>query len=515
VKHREHKYAFVKDAFSEGKESVLKILSETKTKASVIKGAWDAVSEVKRSVQSRAEQTVQEVLSCFQELTDCLNTRCNELICSVEELKKAKLKSLEIQQEELETALGNVWSSIEFTERALEHGSEVDILNMRKQMSGRLQELNSARWQLEPSAHDGFKFCPDYQLKQALPSFGDVTDVATHAGSSTVTMGHGSEGVMYNTLNGQLIEFWITANELSGGKRTEGGDVFEVEISTEDGEIVFNNPIEDCGNGTYSFCFTPVHGNMEYLLSVTLSGCHVRGSPFAWVNEIWNLCTNEEDVYGGEKKDEYKDRKRDYIDERHVTYSNDMTSGYIQLTENKMKAKFQQHYPYAMLIRSKMAVFGSSSFSSGKHSWKVCISGNFTAGFAFGVGGIPQHQYPCDSQWMWSSGHKYQPSSQCQQRVITNCRDNDAIEFYLDCDNQTLMMYNQRTMELDTWREIQGQVCPMFILCCKGDEVYLPCELTSSHSLQTGSKKVLKEKSKHQKKIEQKKRWAEKVKNTN
>ena len=290
VKHREHKYAFVKDAFSEGKESVLKILSETKTKASVLKGALDAVAEVERSVQSHAEQTVQEVFNCFQELTDCLNSRCNELISIVEELKKAKLKTLELQQEELETALGSVWSSVEFTERALEHGSEVDILNMRKQMSARLQELNSARWQLEPSAHDRFKFCPDYQLKQALPSFGNVTDVFTHAGSSTVTMGHGSEGVMCNTLDGQFIEFLITAKESSGGKRTEGGDVFEVEISAKNGEFVVFKPTEDCGNGTYSFCFTPFHGNVEYQLSVTLSGCHVRGSPFTWVNEQGEPC---------------------------------------------------------------------------------------------------------------------------------------------------------------------------------------------------------------------------------
>ena len=186
VKHREHKYTFVKDAFSKGKESVLKILSETKTKASVLQEALDGVAEVKRSVQSNAEQTVKEVFNCFQELTACLNTRCNELICSIEELKKAKLKSLEIQQGDLETALGSVQSSIEFTERALEHGSEVDILNMRKQMSCRLQELNSAIWQLEPSAHDHFEFLPDYQLQQTLPIFGEVTDVLAHTGSSDV-----------------------------------------------------------------------------------------------------------------------------------------------------------------------------------------------------------------------------------------------------------------------------------------------------------------------------------------
>ena len=492
VKHREHKFTFVKDAFSKGKEGVLKILSETKTKASVLKEALDSVAEVKRSVQSNAEQTVQEVLSCFQELTGCLNTRCNELICSVEELKKSKLKSLEIQQGELETAQGSVLSSIEFTERALEHGSEVDILNMRKQMSCRLQELNSAEWQLEPSAHDRFKFFPDDQLKQALPNFGDVTDVFTHAGSSTVTMGHGSEGVMYNTLNGQLTEFLVTAKELNGRKRAEGGDIFEVEISTQEGELVHNNPAKDCGNGTYSFCFTPIHGGMEYQLSVKLNGCHVRGSPFAWFNEIWNLYTQDQGEYG-------------YPDGRH--------SCYIQLTENNMKATFQQRIQPACNYRwdphyairhvdvgyhhdNKFTVFGSSSFGFGKHSWKVSISGDFTAGFAFGVGAIPQNQYPCDftggftfgvgaipqnqypndSHWTWSSGHKYQPSSQCQQSAITNCMNNDLIEFYLDCDNQTLTMYNQRTTQLDTWRRIQGEVRPVFELCRSRDEVTLPCQ---------------------------------------
>ena len=293
---------------------------------------------------------------------------------------------------------------------------------------------------------------------------------------------------MYNTLNGQLTEFLVTAKELNGRKRAEGGDIFEVEISTQEGELVHNNPAKDCGNGTYSFCFTPIHGIMEYQLSVKLNGCHVRGSPFAWFNEIWNLYTQDQGEYV-------------YPDGRH--------SCYIQLTENNMKAtlNFRQRYhrrsnfydhnydycydpddrydPHDRYdpgvdddyhIDSKFTVFGSSSFGFGKHSWKVSISGDFTAGFAFGVGAIPQNQYPNDSHWTWSSGHKYQPSSQCQQSAITNCMNNDLIEFYLDCDNQTLTMYNQRTTQLDTWRRIQGEVHPMFQLCRSRDEVTLPCQ---------------------------------------
>ena len=66
VKHREHKYTFVKDAFVEKKESVLKILLQTKGKAGLLKEAIDRVSEMRRSVELYAEQTVQEVTNTFQ-----------------------------------------------------------------------------------------------------------------------------------------------------------------------------------------------------------------------------------------------------------------------------------------------------------------------------------------------------------------------------------------------------------------------------------------------------------------
>ncbi|XP_020627068.1 tripartite motif-containing protein 45-like isoform X4 [Orbicella faveolata] len=451
VKHREHKYTFVKDAFSKGKESVLKILSETKTKASVLKEALDGVAEVKRSVQSHAEQTAREVFNCFQELTACLNTRCNELICSVEELKKAKLKPLEILQGELETALGSVQSSIEFTERALELGSEVDILNMCKQMSCRSQELNSAKWQLEPSAHGGFKFLPDYQLQRALPSFGDVTDVCTHAASSTVTMGHGSEGVMYNTLNGQLIEFLITANDWKGSKRKEGGDVFEVEISTEEGEIVFNKRAKDCGNGTYSFCFTPIHENKKHQLSVKLDGCDVKGSPFTWVNEMWNLCSEVVD------------------DLREKSHYIELTLKRTRATYCHTRAQFEDQNSRRTMLSPPptgdgCTVFGSSSFGFGKHSWKVCISGNFSAGLVLGVGVSPQKQCPCEFRWTWTSSRR---------KLLR--KNSGVFELYLDCDNHTLMIYNQRTKQLERMRGVQGEVRPMFKMSSIGDEVSLPC----------------------------------------
>ena len=278
VKHHEHKYTFVKDTFVEKRESLVKILLQTKGKAGLLKEAIDRVSEMRRGVELHAEQTVQEVIDTFQKQTACLNARCEELIHGVQELKKVKEKSLEVQQEELESALCSVQSSVKFTEKALENGSEVEILNMCKKMSSRLQELNSEIWQLEPCAHDVFRFHADEQLYQVLTSYGTITDLCTEASISTVTMGHGLEGVMYNMIIGQPVEFTVTAKEKNGVKRKEGGDKCEVKICAPEGKNVFDDvaqfPAKDVGNGTYSFNFTPNQKDVQYQLSVKLkSSC--------------------------------------------------------------------------------------------------------------------------------------------------------------------------------------------------------------------------------------------------
>ena len=286
VKHREHKYSFVKDAFSNRKDSVMKILLETKTKASTLRNALDRLSEISDSIQSRVEESVQDITNFFNDLTVCIDTRRNKLINEAKELGKTKLKSLEIQQEELKTALGTFQSSVEFTEKAFKNGSEVEILSMQGQISARLQDLNSAKLQLKPCADDAMKFEADNQLKQDIATSGVITDVVTHAGRSTVTMEHGLEGVMYNTLCGQSVKFTIVAKEQNGRKRTEGGDLF---LACCDGgtELEFLD-VRDSGDGTYTFSYTPTSEG-QYKLAVKLMGLDVRGSPFSWFVEKWHL----------------------------------------------------------------------------------------------------------------------------------------------------------------------------------------------------------------------------------
>ena len=293
VKHRDHKYTFVKDAFSKRKESLMEFLSETKTKSSKLKEALDRVSDMKTSIHSCAEQTVQKIVKGFDELRALINTRHLELIRDVENLKEAKLTSLELQQQELEKAQGCVQSGVDFTEKAFENGCEVEILNMHRQMISRLQELNAVQLKLEPCVDNVFTLRDDKvsrELEHEIAKFCVVTDTVAHAGMSTVTMGHGQEGVMYNTLCGQPVEFKITARKESGTIISEGGDIFDVQVYSKEAEnLVASMKVRPCSeNGFYCFSHTPEKEGY-YTLSVMLHDHHIQSSPFMWFVEKWKL----------------------------------------------------------------------------------------------------------------------------------------------------------------------------------------------------------------------------------
>ena len=476
VKHRDHKYTFVKDAFAKGKENLLKILLEAETKATSLTEAVAGVLEMKDNVNSYADETVQEVVECFTDLTTSLNTRCHQLVTEIGELKNSKLKSLEIQREQLETALASLQSSLDFTKKALENGSEVEILNMQKHFFSRLHVLTSTKCQLEPCINEGLKFTDDKRLKGDIDKFGAVAGEVslTFAFLSTVTMEKGEEGVIYNTLCGQLIKFVITAKEYIGKRRMVGGDTFNVFItlaqSHEDGAPL---NIQDCGGGTYSFCHTPMEAG-NYKLSVQLKNRHVKGSPFTWVVEKWSLALDSSEDSKGQLK---------FLEDN-------MTALYKVDCSEELCIRPLIHRWHSTKIsttylqgRSDKAPFcvGDLNFMDGKHMWRVQIHGDISNGFSFGIIASNRHNAKNlterQKMWIWNSGMKQYPDKEegplGNMSIINNCISGDIIELYLDCERRTLKMFNPRTARTDTWEGVEGEVSPLFQMTNDGDKVSL------------------------------------------
>ena len=446
VEHRNHNYIFVKDAFAKSKMSMWKILEVTKSKVHILEEALKAVLDMKKSVKSSAEKREQEVKTYFKQCLAMLENRLEVLVSEINDAQRAKMNDLETQQEYLEMALGVVKSSVEFTQDAFENGGQVEVLSMKKQVSARLEELNSKKWQLEPYADDTFTFETGDKFKTMLPYIGNISHVTTYAGSSVLTMGHGSEGVMYNPLCGQLLEFTITAKTYSGMERIEGGDICVVEIQDPDLDCETVDDVQDNEDGTYRFQYTPVTMG-QYYMSVKLNGFPLQGSPFTWLAEEWDLMIVSSSILPC-------------------------------LSLNKLRAECAYYKSYYKEYRA--TVSGSVGFNVGQHSWKVRISSKTWQKFGLGCFDSELREsgkvLRSDSgdQWTWySASHKYQPSLGVQESLLTHVTIGDIIEVYLDCDNNRLSMYNQNTGQSDTWDEVNGEVFPVFYLDSCGDKIFL------------------------------------------
>lgn len=165
-------------------------------------------------------------------------------------------------------------SSCNFTEQALSHGTEAEVLLVKKQMSERLIELASQELPLQPGENDQLDFLVETEgLKKSIHNLGTI--VTTNAvASETVATGEG----LRHCVVGVPTSVTITTKDKDGELCKMGNAVITAEISSPDGSKG-EGEILDNKNGTYEYLFTaPKEGTFN--LSLRLYDQHIKGSPF-------------------------------------------------------------------------------------------------------------------------------------------------------------------------------------------------------------------------------------------
>lgn len=182
-----------------------------------------------------------------------------------------------VLQAQLDTLLQGqegINSSCNFTEEALSHGTEAEVLLVKKQMGERLIELANQELPLQPGENDQLDFLVETDgLKKSIHNLGTV--VTTNAvASETVATGEG----LRHCIVGVPTAITITTKDKDGELCKMGNAVISAEISSPDGRKV-DGEILDNKNGTYEYLFTASKEG-SYNLSLRLYNQHIRGSPF-------------------------------------------------------------------------------------------------------------------------------------------------------------------------------------------------------------------------------------------
>ncbi|KAM9292243.1 tripartite motif-containing protein 3 isoform 2-T2 [Gastrophryne carolinensis] len=272
--HREHCTVPLKDVVEQHKASLRSQLDSIKARIPQLTSAIDLVTDISRQLSERKSAAVTEICTTFEELERALQQRKSALLHDLEATSVSKQKVLQAQLSALRQGLDNMESSLRFTEQALGHGSETEVLLVRKQMSERLHELGSRDFPLLPQQNPQLEFRVETDgLRRSLQNLGALLTTSAIAYTSVAT----GEGLR-QALVGHQTSVTVTTKDKDGELVRSGNATLQAQLNCPDGGA-HEGEVTDNKNGTYEVQYTPRHEG-EHHLHLRLYGQPLRGSPF-------------------------------------------------------------------------------------------------------------------------------------------------------------------------------------------------------------------------------------------
>ncbi|XP_072118517.1 tripartite motif-containing protein 2-like isoform X3 [Mobula birostris] len=242
AEHREHRTVPLKDVVEQHKAALRKQLDTIKSRLPQLNTAIELIDGICRQLTVNKDEAVGQVL----------RRQLQQLIQGREQIR----------------------SSSEFTEQALSQGTEAEVLLVKKQMNETLRELAEQEFPLHPQENEHLECVVETEaVRRSLQNLGALLTTSAVA-RQTVASGEG----LRNTVVGQPTTVTITTKDKDGelvktGSADVRAQITAPDSSTAEGEIVDNR------NGTYDLLYT-LRSEGDHMLSITLYGQPVRGSPF-------------------------------------------------------------------------------------------------------------------------------------------------------------------------------------------------------------------------------------------
>uniref|UniRef100_A0A3P8RS53 Tripartite motif-containing protein 2 n=1 Tax=Amphiprion percula TaxID=161767 RepID=A0A3P8RS53_AMPPE len=229
--HGEHPTVPLKDVVEQHKASLQDQLDAVKKRLPEIDSALHTLSEILQQLTNQKSSIEDGIHSTFDELQKTLNVRKSVLLMELEVNYGLKQKVLQAQLDTLLQGQEGINSSCNFTEQALSHGTEAEVLLVKKQMGERLMELASQELPLQPGENDQLDFLVETEgLKKSIHNLGTI--VTTNAvASETVATGEG----LRQCVVGVPTSITITTKDKDGELCKMGNAVITAEISSPDG----------------------------------------------------------------------------------------------------------------------------------------------------------------------------------------------------------------------------------------------------------------------------------------
>ncbi|KAL9983616.1 hypothetical protein ACROYT_G005813 [Oculina patagonica] len=411
--HRNHKYLSIQNASAKKRQAIQDSLDNTKQKLSGLRGSIFWVGEMKKQVQMRASEAEREIDYLIDQNIATLERKRTQLKRDVAVLRDKKVQQLQTQKESLALALEEIKSGVEYTEHAMSQMSDVELITMKNQFSG-LPDFNEIALQWEPCRTSNFGIEVDKSLAvdAIVDKMARVSDKDNQGGDQYVlSMLGGKTGEIFTSRCQQRSYFVVMAMDGLARATKVGVNQVKVQIKPP-GDNELKNVIMGSKTDHHTFSYCPsVVGT--HTIQVSVAGHYISEEPIPW-----------------------KVDSSVYILDPHCAV-----------------------LPPEVYDQDRESLTGCW-FRRGWHSWQVRILApnklrRSSDSTLFEVGVTDGHR-----TWRWSDGNKFYPNSSAIVSTISSWQCGDLLLFYLDLDLKQLVIYNQRSHEMDTWDGITVPIRP-------------------------------------------------------
>ncbi|KAJ8966872.1 hypothetical protein NQ314_003266 [Rhamnusium bicolor] len=145
IEHREHKYKFTNEIASEAKKFIAEMLKDVGYKRALLTSAMKVIDDRQNLITEKKQALVKEITQLVVKLTNTINVRGKQLVAKLTEVCDSKQKTLQEKKLALEQLSKMTDHCIEFTQHALDNGSDMALLYSKKQVTDHLKRIKCKR----------------------------------------------------------------------------------------------------------------------------------------------------------------------------------------------------------------------------------------------------------------------------------------------------------------------------------------------------------------------------------
>ncbi|XP_063963615.1 tripartite motif-containing protein 2-like [Lytechinus pictus] len=141
IEHKDHSHTFLQDEVTRHKNTIDSLMKNVRDRIATFEEALRGVDEVEAQLEANRGQAEYVIERTLQDIMSLLRKQQQELGHRLARICQGRKQQLVAHRRSLQSGLDNLLSGFDFTEKALGHGSELDILSIKDQVIERLQGL--------------------------------------------------------------------------------------------------------------------------------------------------------------------------------------------------------------------------------------------------------------------------------------------------------------------------------------------------------------------------------------